>query len=320
MALARAKPKKVSEAVRPKEDRAPAARPPKDSSSSTISKGDIVSIDYEGWILTAKGTRTLFDTPRAEVAKKEDRFDEKKVYAEFPIIVGHGRILPGLDEALIGAEIGKDTTIRIPPEKGAGERDPKLVELHPLREFLKQEIHPDVGMEVSLGGRKGTITQVTGGRVRIDYNNPLAGKTIEYTFRATRKAETTEEKLRAILEMDYGLADQFKITVAKDGAEILIPDICKTDERWFVSKFRVVADLREVLGLPKVQFVEEYVKAPPKPEPAKEAAKAEEKPATEKAAPELPKEERREEAKPPEPEQERAEEELPPEEKAPEEL
>src|SRR3989304_3499628 len=199
--------------------------------------------------------------------------------------------MPGLDEAPLGTEIEKDATIRIPPERGAGERDPKLVELPPLREFLKQEIHPGVGREGSRGGRKGTITQVTGARVRIDYNNPLAGKTIEYTFRVTKKAETTEDKLRAILEMDYGLPEQFRIAGGKDGAEILIPDICKTDERWFVSKFRIVADIREGLGLPKVRFVEEYVKAPPRPEPAKAPKKAEEA----KAEPEAVKEEKPEE-------------------------
>ena len=309
--MARAKAKKSAGTASPTAEAEPAAR--KSASSTSISKGDIVWIDYEGWVLNPNGTRTLFDTTRAEAAKKAERFDEKKVYAEFPIIVGHGRILPGLDEAFIGAEIGKETTIRIPPGKGAGERDPKLVELHPLREFLKQEIHPDVGMEVSLGGRKGTITQVTGGRVRIDYNNPLAGKTIEYTFRVARKAETTEEKLRAILEMDYGLADQFKISLTKGGAEIVIPDICKTDERWFVSKFRVVADIREVLALPKVQFVEEYVKASPKPEAAKVPEKVPE------AAPEAePAREEKPEASKPVPE--RAEEELLPEEKSPEEL
>jgi FKBP-type peptidyl-prolyl cis-trans isomerase 2 len=314
--MARAKAKRAAGTTSPKAEPAPATTEP---AVSTISKGDLVWIDYEGWILNPTGTRTLFDTTRSEVAKKEERIDEKKVYAEFPIIVGHGRILPGLDEALVGAEIGKEMTIRIPPEKGAGERDPKLVELHPLREFLKQEIHPDVGMEVSLGGRKGTITQVTGGRVRIDYNNPLAGKTIEYTFRVMKKPETTEDKLRAILEMDYGLPERFKITVGKDRAEILIPDICKTDERWFVSKFRVVADIREVLGLPKVRFVEEYVKAPPRPEPAKAPEKAEEA----KAEPEPVKEGKPEERPaPPTPaaDVERAEEELPPEEKTPEEL
>jgi FKBP-type peptidyl-prolyl cis-trans isomerase 2 len=308
--MARAKAKKAAGTTSPRAESSPAAKSP---ASSTISKGDIVWIDYDGWVVSPNGTRTLFDTTRAETAKKESVFDEKKVYAEFPIIVGHGRILPGLDEALVSAEIGKEITITIPPEKGAGERDPKLVELRPLREFLKQEIHPEVGMEVSLGGRKGTITQVTGGRVRIDYNNPLAGKTIQYSFRVARKAESTEDKLRAILEMDYGLPDQFKIAIDRVGAEIVVPDICKTDERWFVSKFRVVADIREVLGLPKVRFVEEYVKAPPKPEPAKPPEK------TPEAEPEAEpaKEERHEE---PKPAPAREEEELLPGEKSPEEL
>jgi FKBP-type peptidyl-prolyl cis-trans isomerase 2 len=312
MARAKSKSKKVPAAKAVPKEEPP--RPKSEPASAKIEKGDIVWVDYEGWIVNPNGTRTLFDTTREAVAKKEGRFDEKKVYAEFPIIVGHGRILPGIDEALVGGEVGKEFDLTIPPGKGAGERDPKLVELRPLREFLKQEVHPEVGMEVSLGGRKGTITQVTGGRVRVDYNNPLAGRTLQYSFKVTQKASTPEEKLRGILEMDYGLPEQFKITIDEDGAEIVVPDICKTDERWFVSKFRVIADVREALGLPKVRFVEEYVKAPPKAEPPREEAKAEAKP-----VPEPPKEERREEPKPVE-EPERAEEELPPEEKAPEEL
>ena len=293
------------------------------SAPTKVAKGDIAWIDYEGWIISPGGDRTLFDTTREAVAKDADKFDEKKVYAEFPVIVGHGRLLPGLDEALLTTEIGTDAELTIPPDKGAGERDPKLVELHPLREFLKQEIHPELGMEVSLGGRKGTITQVTGGRVRIDYNNPLAGKTLQYKFRLTKKANTPEERLRAVLEMDYGLAEQFKITMGAEGADVVVPDICKTDERWFVSKFRVVADLREVLGLPRVRFVEEYTKAAPKPEPEKPEAKAMPEKAATEAPKEVPPEAAAEEpAKAPAPAaaQERAEEELPPEEKAPEEL
>ena len=311
--MARAKPKKP-----PASESTPRKAPSRQDTqvaSGKISKGDIVWIDYEGWILNPNGTRTLFDTTREEIAKKEGKFEEKKVYAEFPIIVGHGRILPGLDDALLSAEIGKELELTIPPEKGAGERDPKLVELRPLREFLKQEVHPEVGMEVALGGRKGTITQVTGGRVRVDYNNPLAGRTLDYKAKVMKKASSPEDKLRAVIEMDYGLPEEFKVTVHEDGAEIILPDICKTDERWFVSKFRVIADVREVLGLPKVRFIEEYVKAPPKPEPTKEAAKVEEA----KPADEAPREEARQESKPATV-GERAEEELPPEEKAPEEL
>ena len=312
--MARARSKK-SAGSSPKEE-APQRDLAMDASEpGKVSKGDIVWIDYEGWIVNPNGGRTLFDTTRGDLAKKEDKFDEKKAYAEFPIIVGHGRILSGLDDALQGAEVGKDLELTIPPEKGAGGRDPKLVELRPLREFLKQEIHPEVGMEVNVGGRKGIITQVTGGRVRVDYNNPLAGKTIYYSYRVVKKAATVEEKLRAILEMDYGLPEEFKVELGNASAEIVLPDICKTDERWFVSKFRVIADLREMLDLKKVRFVEEYTKAPPKAEPAKEEAQAEEA----KPAVEAPKEEKAEEA-PPRAEEERAEEELPPDEKTPEEL
>ena len=295
--------KKVKAAPKPSH----AKKADEESPSAKIEKGDIVWIDYEGWILNPDGNRTLFDTTREELAKKEDKYDEKKMYAEFPIVVGNGRVLPGLDEALLVAEIGKDLELTIPPEKGAGERDPKLVELHPMREFQRQEIDPHLGMEVSLSGRRGTITPVTGGRVRVDFNNPLAGRTLLYRYTVTKKASGTEERLRAILEMDYGLPERFQITIDHGTANIVVPDVCKTDERWFVSKFRVVADFRDFLGLEKIRFVEEYTKPAPAKAPTKAEAKASEKIAEE--APPLPP-----------PTEELAEEELPPDEKSPEEL
>ena len=235
--------------------------------SDSVAKGDIVWLEYDGWTLNPTGTSSLFDTTHEELAKKEGKFEEKKVYADIPVIVQGGRLLPGLEEALLQAKVGEDREVSIPPSQGAGERDPKLVELRPLRDFLKQEIAPEVGMEVSMGGKRGTVTAVTGGRVRVDFNNPLAGRTLRYAFKVTRKAIGTAEKVRGILEVDYGLADQFRIEIDGDEAEIVLPDICKTDERWFVAKFRAVGDLREFARLPKVRFVEEYEKRePPKPE------------------------------------------------------
>ena len=235
-----------------------------------IEKGDIVWLDYDGWIVNPDGTTRLFDTTHEETAKKENKFDEKRVYADLPVIVQSGRMLPGLEEALLRAKVGESHEVSIPPEKGAGERDPKLVELRPLREFLKREIAPEVGMEVSIAGKRGIVTAVTGGRVRVDFNNPLAGRTLKYAVKVTKRATTVEDKVRGILDMDYGLADQFRLAINDREAEIVVPDICKTDERWFVAKFRAVADLREFSGLRKVRFVEEFEK--------KEAPKPEEKP------------------------------------------
>ena len=250
--------------------------------SETIEKGDIVWLEYDAWTVNPNGTQTLFDTTHDEVAKKEGKFDEKKVYIEVPVAVGRGRLFEGLEQALLGAKIGEQKEVLIPPEKGAGARDPRLVELRTEREFLRQEINPEVGMEVSISGKHGVVTAVSAGRVRVDFNNPLAGKTLKYVFRVTRKAKTPEERMRAVLDMDYGLADQFKIHLKDGTAEIQLPDVCKTDEKWFVSKFRVVADLRELSELKTIRFLEEYEKKEPKPaEPTAEAAPAEtkEKPA-----------------------------------------
>ena len=296
--------------------------------SETVEKGDIVWIEYDAWALNPNGTQTLFDTTHDEVAKKEGKFDEKKVYIEVPVVLGHGRLFPGLEEGLVGAKIGEAKEVVIPPEKGAGARDPRLVELRTEREFLRQEINPEVGMEVSIGGKHGVVTAASAGRVRVDFNNPLAGKTLKYAFKVTRKATTPEERVRAIIDMDYGLADQFKIHLQDGSAEIRLPDVCKTDEKWFVSKFRVVADLRELSDLKSIRFIEEYEKKEPKPEPAPEGKGAEAPAETPKEeappAPPPAKKTRRKatatKAKPKPREPERAEEELPPSEKAPEEL
>ncbi len=286
--------------------------------SDSIEKGDIVWLEYDAYTVNPNGTQLLFDTTHEEVAKKENKFEEKKVYAEQPVIVGKNRLFQGLEDALLGSKVGDAKEVTIPADKAAGARDARLVELKTEREFLKQEINPELGMEVSIGGRRGTITSVAAGRVRIDFNNPLAGKTVKYVFKVTKKAATSEERIRAILDMDYGLAEQFKVELKDDVLEVRVPDLCKTDEKWFVSKFRVVADLRELTDLHVMRFVEEYEK---KVEAPKEE-KAEEKPAEAKAegapAPKPAPKKARQPKKPPE--KKLAEEEIPPEEKAPEEL
>jgi FKBP-type peptidyl-prolyl cis-trans isomerase 2 len=246
--------------------------------SDTIEKGDIVWLEYDAWTVNPNGTLTLFDTTHDEVAKKEGKFDEKKVYIEQPAVVGRGRLFEGLESALIGAKVGESKEVLIPPEKAAGARDPRLVELRTEREFLRQEINPEVGMEVSVGGKHGIVTAVSAGRVRVDFNNPLAGKTLKYVVRVTRKAKTPEERVRAIIDMDYGLGEQFKIHLKDGTAEIQVPDVSRTDEKWFVTKFRVVADLREITDLKIIRFLEEYEKKEPKADtaaaPKAEAAEA----------------------------------------------
>jgi len=280
--------------------------------SENIEKGDIVYLEIDSWILNPDGTKKLHDTTHQELAKQEKVFDEKKVYAEMPVIVGHDRMAKGLDEELLGKAVGTEGEITIPPEKGAGPRDPKLVATKSIREFVKMDIEPEIGLPVVIGGRRGYISAVTAGRVRVDFNNPLAGKTIQYKYKIAKKAEGTEDRVRGLIEMDYGLGEQFKVKASEDEADVVIPDICKTDESWLVAKFRIVADMRELSLLKKIRFVEEYEKKEEKKEEAKpeeahdHAHEHEERPA--KKATSTKKKEKS------------TEEELPKEEKSPEEL
>jgi FKBP-type peptidyl-prolyl cis-trans isomerase 2 len=225
-----------------------------------VKEGDLVYMEYEGWIKHSGGEDELFDTTDEELAKEHNIHDEKKRYGEVPAIVGKDRLMKGLDEALVGATVGEQQEVLIPPEKGMGERDPKLVELFPIREFHRQEINPKPGMEVHIKNRHGIVTAVTAGRVRVDFNNPLAGKTLLYRFKVTKRVKGAKAKALAVIEMDYGSSEDFEVKVEKGVADILLPEVCKYDERWFVTKYKVVSDLRDFAGLKTVRFIEEYAR------------------------------------------------------------
>ena len=257
-----------------------------------IKAGDIVIVEFEGWI---QDSNELFDTTSEALAKEKDIFNDKMTYGAQPLIVGKGRIFPGLDESILKAEVGKEYEVVIPPEKAAGPRDAKLVELHPMREFLKQEIEPRVGLEVTVKNKPAIITAVTAGRVRVDFNNRLAGRTLKYKYKIIEKPSKPVEIAKLLLRMAYGTADGFDIEHHGKNYNIKLSDTCKYDQRWMLAKYRYVSDLREIAGAETISFVEEYAK-PEKKEEGKEekvSKETEEEPKSEKAPEELSEEDRK---------------------------
>jgi len=244
----------------------------------------VILAEFDAWIQDPK---ELFDTTSESVAKENDIYNEKMTYGAQPLIVGKGRLFPGLDESMLKADIGKEYEVVIPPEKGAGARDPKLIELHPVREFLKQEIEPRVGLEVTVKNKPAIITAVTAGRVRLDFNNRLAGRNLRYKYKIIEKPTKPVEVVKLLLKMSYGTTEGFEIEHHGNAYKVKVSDACKFDPRWMVAKSRFVTDLREIAGADVVEIVEEYVKPPEKkPEPKpEEKPKAEEK-AEKEAAPE----------------------------------
>ncbi len=257
-----------------------------------MQKGDIIRWEYEAWIVE-NGEETLFDTTNEDLAKEHGIHDPNLRYGPMVSIVGIGRLIKGMEEELLKAEVGKEYEAIITPDKAYGERDPKLVKIHSYRELARQKIEPEVGKEVIINNKRGRIVTVTPGRVVIDFNHPLAGKTLKYKFKIVEKVEGEVDKVRAIIEMDYGKEiENFKIELKDDDIIVELPDVCKYDNNWSVAKYMIVGDIRDYVANKDVKFVEVY----PKKE-EKEEEKAEEKPKKKRGRPKKKKEESKEEKK-----------------------
>jgi FKBP-type peptidyl-prolyl cis-trans isomerase 2 len=229
-----------------------------------MQKGDIVYLEYD---MRLKESNKLVETTNEELAKAENIWDEKKHYGAIPIVVGSGEVVKGLDETLSNAEAGKEQEVELSPAQAYGERDPKLVEIFSIHEFRRQKVEPAVGIEVVLKGRVGLVTAVTAGRVRVDFNHKYAGKTIKYRYKIIKKSETDLEKVQALIEAYYGNAKDFDICIGQSkDATIKLPDACKYDTRWVVTKYKIINKLRELVGLTKISFIEEYIKKEEKEE------------------------------------------------------
>jgi peptidylprolyl isomerase len=186
-------------------------------------KGDFLLIDY---VAKISETGEIFDTTLEEVAKEEDIYKEGAFYEPMLVVVGEGWVLKALDESLLNLELGKKEQIEIPPEKGFGVRDPDKIRLYPLRKLRAQGITPQVGMQLQVDGRLATVRTIGSGRVLLDFNPPLAGKTLIYEVTVQKRLRTAREKIAALIHRRIPQVEieKFKITIKKNGVTVTIPE------------------------------------------------------------------------------------------------
>ncbi len=180
----------------------------------SVKRGDFVRLSYTGRLESGD----VFDTTDAEVAKENGIFAEGVNYAPITIIAGENMVVKGLDEDLIDKNSGYEGAVTVPPEKAFGERVPELVEVVPTRRFEKR---PAPGMRVSLDNRTGTVESVVGGRVRVDFNSPYAGKTVVYDYKIEKVLRSTAEKIKGLLK--YYLNRDFDVTVKEKVVTVQVP-------------------------------------------------------------------------------------------------
>jgi FKBP-type peptidyl-prolyl cis-trans isomerase 2 len=217
----------------------------------TAKKKDFVEVKFTGY-----SNGNIFDSNIEEDLKK---IDSKAKPRETIVIVGEGMLVPGFDRELEGKEIGKEYRIKVSAKEGFGERKKELVKTIPLKVFTEQKINPYPGMVLAMDNNLARIITVSGARVMTDFNNPLAGKDLEYKFTIVRIVSDDRERAKALFEFIFKFVPDFEVK----GEDVIVKGL-KVLEKFVVSfkdkfkelagkelKFEIVEEKKEEKGSEK---------------------------------------------------------------------
>ncbi len=121
---------------------------------------------------------------------------------DLPVSYLHGGasdLFPKVEQALEGKSIGERITVTLTPEEGFGPHDPKLTftdDLDNAPPELRQ-----VGMEFEAQNARGEamllkVTHVADGKITVDANHPLAGRTVTFDVTVQDIRDATSEEIR----------------------------------------------------------------------------------------------------------------------------
>jgi FKBP-type peptidyl-prolyl cis-trans isomerase 2 len=216
-----------------------------------MKKGDFVKVSYSGWV-----EGQLIETTDMTLAKKEGVFDDRRKYEPAVVIVGEGHVLPGLDVAMETMKVSENKKLELKAVEAFGERSFRFIQLVPLRDFRKQKLNPMPGMMLEIEGRPAKIQSVSGGRVRVDFNHPLAGKDVQYEIKVEADAKTEAQKIEFLLERAFkekGL--KFTVSGTKDKTIVLdVPDAVKANQIYQIMQIIFKTEVEKYLGIKKVEY------------------------------------------------------------------
>ncbi len=111
---------------------------------------------------------------------------------------GHENIVPGLEEALAGREVGDRFEVQLAPEEAFGHRVADAERIVP-RDAFPEELELTPGLELALEEDGDLIPfwikRADGDRVTIDLNHPFAGRTVRFAGEVLTVREATADEL-----------------------------------------------------------------------------------------------------------------------------
>jgi FKBP-type peptidyl-prolyl cis-trans isomerase 2 len=220
--------------------------------------GSIVEINYTGKVVVSG---EVFESTIEKKAIEAGIFNKDHSYGPFAVIVGEGDVLKGLDNALLEMKVGEERKVSVKPAEGWGERSSTNIAVVPLQQFRLKKIAPVPGLVVELNGRQARIQSVSGGRVRVDFNHPLAGKDLDYELKIEREITLPKEQVEALYKKYFFMVPdaEKKLVIGKEEVEVTLSPRYSANLGPLKNLFSEMIS-KHVKGFEKVRFVEEFVK------------------------------------------------------------
>ena len=201
-----------------------------------VKKGDFIKLNYTGTI-----DGNIFDTTYEDEAKEAGIYNETAAYGPVTINVGCHHVILGLDEEMEGKEIGDEGEVDISPDRAFGDHDPDKVESFNKNSFREK---PKKGVSIKIPDKgEGTVVDIIGNRVVVDFNHPFAGKTLHYTYKIEEEVTGVEEQVQGLIKLYAGR--DMELSFEEGVLTLMLPPGINFDRRWVMWRSRIVHEAFE---------------------------------------------------------------------------
>ena len=134
--------------------------------TTQIEQNSVVSVHYTG----------TFDDGKI--------FDSSEGKDPLTFLVGHGQMITGFEQEMLGAEIGEKRQFTLTPDRAYGERTDAAIQQVPREQFpdgMSIEVGMVLGAQSDQGPVQFSVASVDDDMVTVDFNHQMAGMTINFS-------------------------------------------------------------------------------------------------------------------------------------------
>ena len=125
-------------------------------------------------------------------------FDTSEGRDPLSFLVGHGQMISGFEQEMLGAEVGEKRSFTLTPDKAYGMRDESDIKKVPRDQFPEgMQIEPGMvlGAQSDRGPVQFSVVSIDGDEVTVDFNHQMAGMTLRFSVEVVGVREATRDEL-----------------------------------------------------------------------------------------------------------------------------